>query len=451
MAHIQVLRAGIPDLKFFGNTFVGIELAERIPKGLLVAGYNHKTEDVSSHDRWIELMLRSRGVKLEYSPYAYQAAIGESVPGRKLTDIVQETIRLSSGPVVINYHFAERDGKQDQVSYLPNKFGRDIRQVIHLHCSSEIYGRKFVDGRVVESRDNKLSRQLMRALERGDVDKFIAVSYQVKASYSGIIPEEAIEVVQNGISEETYAYREEADKEALKRQFGIRGKFLVGYCGRLDHKKGAVDLIEVIKWFNGHPEYDVGFLIASTKGDVLDTFEPQLNEQAQRMIQERRVGLIVDAAKYFTNVKKINEGTEAIFRNHIEANLRPQCSLYRGVSPVPLQTMVDTYLLPSHFEAFGLSALEAIFTGTPVVAYRVGGLPELIQDPVSGTLVEFRTNEEERREELARAVVKSIEQNYGLHGNIDKTGKRKMVREEMVSQFSSRVMADKTQAIYEKL
>ena len=150
MAHIQVLRAGIPDLKFFGNTFVGIELAERIPKGLLVAGYNHKTEDVSSHDRWIELMLRSRGVKLEYSPYAYQAAIGESVPGRKLTDIVQETIRLSSGPVVINYHFAERDGKQDQVSYLPKKFGRDIRQVIHLHCSSEIYGRKFVDGRVVD-------------------------------------------------------------------------------------------------------------------------------------------------------------------------------------------------------------------------------------------------------------------------------------------------------------
>ncbi|MBD3299333.1 MAG: N-acetyl-alpha-D-glucosaminyl L-malate synthase BshA [candidate division Zixibacteria bacterium] len=47
----------------------------------------------------------------------------------------------------------------------------------------------------------------------------------------------------------------------------------------------------------------------------------------------------------------------------------------------------DAFLLPSHYEAFGLAALEAMACGVPVVASRVGGVPELIDDGVTGFLV----------------------------------------------------------------
>jgi L-malate glycosyltransferase len=46
----------------------------------------------------------------------------------------------------------------------------------------------------------------------------------------------------------------------------------------------------------------------------------------------------------------------------------------------------DLFLLPSQTESFGLAALEAMACGAPVVATRAGGLPEVVDDGVSGIL-----------------------------------------------------------------
>ena len=51
---------------------------------------------------------------------------------------------------------------------------------------------------------------------------------------------------------------------------------------------------------------------------------------------------------------------------------------------------VDVCLVPSHSESFGLVALEAAACGTPVVAAAVGGLQSLVDDGVTGFLVDSR-------------------------------------------------------------
>jgi N-acetyl-alpha-D-glucosaminyl L-malate synthase BshA len=52
----------------------------------------------------------------------------------------------------------------------------------------------------------------------------------------------------------------------------------------------------------------------------------------------------------------------------------------------PLLANADCFLLPSESESFGLSALEALACGVPVVASNVGGLPEVVRDGITGAL-----------------------------------------------------------------
>ena len=53
---------------------------------------------------------------------------------------------------------------------------------------------------------------------------------------------------------------------------------------------------------------------------------------------------------------------------------------------IPLLSAADVFLLPSAQESFGLAALEAMACEVPVVASRVGGLPEVIEHGVTGFL-----------------------------------------------------------------
>ena len=54
----------------------------------------------------------------------------------------------------------------------------------------------------------------------------------------------------------------------------------------------------------------------------------------------------------------------------------------------PLLAGADLFLLPSQTESFGLSALEALASGTPVVGSRTGGLVEVVKEGVTGALCE---------------------------------------------------------------
>jgi glycosyltransferase involved in cell wall biosynthesis len=63
----------------------------------------------------------------------------------------------------------------------------------------------------------------------------------------------------------------------------------------------------------------------------------------------------------------------------------------------------DVLVAPSHYEPFGTAVSEAMAVGTPVVATRVGGLAEVIEDGVTGLLVEPGDPDA-----LARAVIAAL-------------------------------------------
>lgn len=71
--------------------------------------------------------------------------------------------------------------------------------------------------------------------------------------------------------------------------------------------------------------------------------------------------------------------------------------LFRGAVPqeeLPLYyNAADVLVVPSHYESFGLVAVEALACGTPVIGSKVGGLPTVIRDGENGMLVESRQPE----------------------------------------------------------
>jgi L-malate glycosyltransferase len=72
-----------------------------------------------------------------------------------------------------------------------------------------------------------------------------------------------------------------------------------------------------------------------------------------------------------------------------ELGLRPHVVFCGGVEDVaPFIQLSEFTVLPSISEGFGLAAAESLLLGVPVIASRVGGVPEVIQEGLTGLLVE---------------------------------------------------------------
>ena len=109
-------------------------------------------------------------------------------------------------------------------------------------------------------------------------------------------------------------------------------------------------------------------------------------------------------------------------------------------SDVPaLYPDLDLAVVPSHSENLG-GAVEPLLSGVPVIATRVGGLPDLVQEGISGRLVPPRNPQA-----IAAAVLASL-QNRAETQRLTVAG-QKMTRHLLDVQRTAREVAE----IYDKL
>jgi starch synthase len=88
---------------------------------------------------------------------------------------------------------------------------------------------------------------------------------------------------------------------------------------------------------------------------------------------------------------------------------------------IPLLTGADLFLCPSIYEPLGIVNLEAMACQTAVLASRVGGIPEVVQDGVTGRLVDYTTDNKLFESNFAQAINELMaDQNklvrYGIAG-----------------------------------
>lgn len=230
-------------------------------------------------------------------------------------------------------------------------------------------------------------------------NRVIAISEQVKEHLIGDfgISENRIDLIYNGIDLKRHAPLQDEVIRQEKLRLGLDiSKKTIGHIGRLSSVKGQEFLVLAAEKLASRRN-DFQFLII---GDGPE--------------KERLKNLIVEKGLQRT-----------VF-----------------IKPAVLDTALalsamDIFIMPSLQEGLGISILEANAQGVPVAASRVGGIPSVIKDGVTGLLFEAGD---------VAAVVLSVERlldDSGLCENI-----RKNALAQVNSKFSAARMARETLKLY---
>jgi len=165
----------------------------------------------------------------------------------------------------------------------------------------------------------------------------------------------------------------------------------------------------------------------------------------------RSVKRVPDTVRLFARVRErllarlvlIGDGQDRPEALHVARSLgveRDVIFLGKQDDVAALLAVADLFLLPSEQEAFGLAALEAQSCGVPVIATAVGGLPEVVEDGVSGFLLPVGDVEA-----MARAALEL------LGDSARYASFREAARRRAVTRFDTALIAPRYEAYYQEI
>ncbi|MGB5833869.1 MAG: glycosyltransferase [Thiohalocapsa sp.] len=224
--------------------------------------------------------------------------------------------------------------------------------LVHLHSriGADVMGgiaARLADVPVIHTRrvDNPEPRWLVATKYRLH-DRVIAISEAIgRVLLSEGLPANKLRVVRSAVVAD--AYGRPCQRERVLRGLGLAGDvLLVGVVAQLIERKGHGFLLDAMPaLIDDHPNLRLVFFGKGPLAGVL---------------QER-----VDAEGLANNVRL------AGFRDDL-TNILP---------------CLDLLVHPATMEGLGVSLLQASAAGIPIIASRAGGIPEAVQDGVTGVLV----------------------------------------------------------------
>ncbi len=236
-----------------------------------------------------------------------------------------------------------------------------------------------------------------------NIDVIIAISEGVKkVLVEGGVNPENIEVISSGI--DFSSFEEDSSvltsKDYLHREFSFAvDDYLVGIVAHLADHKGHQYLIQATKILKQQ----------SPKIKTIIVGEGPLSMELDRQAKELDVEDIIFFLGFRKDIPKI-------------------------------LSSLDLFVLSSHLEGMGSSILDAMASRLPVVATKVGGIPEVVIHGETGLLVPPRDPSA-----LARAIL-MLYSDKTLASRLGQKGYELVHRK-----FSAEAMADKVVRLYEKV
>lgn len=208
-------------------------------------------------------------------------------------------------------------------------------------------------------------------------------------------------VVHHGIN--TGQFSPAPDKDELRKNLNLPAKKFIGCIGRIRKQKGTDVFVDaMIKLLPDYPDWDAVILGRATLSHQL----------------------------FLSNLEKKIEKAGLKDRFHFPAEV-PTHEVSKWYQVLSL------FIAPQRWEGFGLTPLEAMACGVPVVATKVGAFPELVNEGETGYLIQ--TNDHNQMATVARKLLDDPKRLKKF---------AKTARENMVENFDLNVEANKLIKIY---
>lgn len=299
----------------------------------------------------------------------------------------------------------ESSTNMSQIKSLRRIISQEKFDIVHTHASfagriaGKMAGAKVVMTRhsLISGRTSLIKRMITRLISRIFTDKIIAISRAVKINLieSGV-PADMITIIYNGIDTTKF----EGIKGTLRKELNTAPDIpIIGMVARLVPEKGYEYAINA--FYRVLKDYPNALLVIIGSGSL----EKSLKNMCSELGIENNV--------VFMGYRQDVENLMADF---------------------------DLFVLSSVSEGLGLSLLEAMALGKPVVATITGGIPEVIKDGTNGLLVQPGNDVY-----LAENMVKILS---------DRDLARRLgdeAKKTVVEKFSSKTMIEKTEKVYQEV